>query len=120
MSMHTTRSERARPMRARAKPADDKRVARSAASGVVRVREERIDLRVKSDTKALLIQAAEQLYEGNLTAFIVESAKLRATEVVERLERLRIANADRDRLLAALDNPPAPNDALRRAFVKYA
>ena len=82
-------------------------------------RGDRIDFRVSPKTKDLLVRAAT-LRGSNLTAFVLESAQERAVELIERYEQLRLTNRDRDRLLAALDQPPAPAEALRQAFRKYA
>jgi uncharacterized protein (DUF1778 family) len=93
---------------------DSKKVAEKATA-----RGDRIDFRVNPKTKDLLVRAAT-LRGSNLTAFVLESAQERAVELIERYEQLRLTNRDRDRLLAALDQPPAPAEALRQAFRKYA
>lgn len=86
---------------------------------VVAFRGGRIDFRVSPQTKALLTRAAA-LRGSNLTAFVLESAQERAVELIEQYEKLRLTDRDRDRLLGALDHPPAPVGALREAFRKYA
>lgn len=78
----------------------------------------RIGFRIKPETKSLLLRAAA-LSGSSLTTFLLESAQDRAVKLIERFERLRFSNLDRDRLLAALDAPPAPSAALRRAARKY-
>lgn len=83
------------------------------------VREERIDFRVSPNTKDLLVRAAA-LRGSNLTAFVLESAQERAVELIEQYERLKLTSRDRDRLLAALAEPPRPVAALRRLFGKQA
>jgi len=121
MTMHKSeRTSHARLAKSapKAKPAPA-RSAKQAKSGDVIVRGERIEFRVSPGTKELLVRAAE-LRGGNLTSFVLESAQERAVEVIERFERLRLTNADRDRMLAAFENPPAPAEALRRAFRKHA
>lgn len=92
---------------------------RTASKTPTGVRGDRIDFRVSPKTKDLLVRAAA-LRGSNLTAFVLESAQERAVELIEQYERLRLTDRDRDRLLAALDQPPAPTEALRRAFQKYA
>lgn len=92
--------------------------AKNAGAARVTIREERIEFRVRPETKDLLIRASE-LIGGNLTAFVLESAQQRAVEVIERYERLRLTDNDRDRLLAALEKPPAPAATLRKAFHKH-
>ncbi|MHB8347932.1 MAG: type II toxin-antitoxin system TacA family antitoxin [Acidiferrobacterales bacterium] len=93
-----------------------KKVARKSTTTS---RGDRIDFRVNPKTKDLLVRAAT-LCGSNLTAFVLESAQERAIELIERYEQLRLTNRDRDLLLAALDQPPEPTEALRQAFRKYA
>lgn len=57
---------------------------------------------------------------ASLGAFVLESAQQRAVEAIERYERLRLNDSDRDRLLEVLEKPPVPNAAPRKAFQKYA
>ncbi len=76
---------------------------------------ERIDVRVSPEAKKLLMRATE-LLGSNLTAFVLESAQERAAAVIERYERLRLSDRDRDKLLAALENPPAPTKKLLKAL----
>ncbi len=75
----------------------------------------RIDFRMSPNTKDLLVRAAA-LRGTNLTSFVLESAQERAAEPIERHERLKLTNRDRDRLLAALAEPPRAVAALRRLF----
>lgn len=82
-------------------------------------RGDRIDFRVNPETKELLVRAAA-LHGTSLTAFVLESAQERAVDLIERYERLRLTDRDRDRLLDALEQPVAPTEALRRAFQKFA
>lgn len=90
-----------------------------AISRLRATRADRIDVRITPETKALLVRAAT-LRGSNLTTFMLESAQERAVELIERYERLSLTNRDRDTLLSALDHPPAPAPALRKAFQKYA
>ena len=103
------------------KPRQTRTVHKGTASrAVVTIsRGDRIDFRVNPETKELLVRAAT-LRGSNLTAFVLESAQERAVELIERYERLRLTDRDRDRLLEAFDHPPAPSEALRKAFHKYA
>lgn len=94
-------------------------VPKRATSRTAAARGNRVDFRVSPETKDLLVRAAT-LRGSNLTAFVLESAQERAVELIEQYERLRLTDRDRDRLLEALEHRPAPADALRRAFRKYA
>lgn len=82
-------------------------------------RDERIDIRVNSESKSLFLKAAE-LSGQNLSAFIVESVRDRAVRILEEHDRIRLNSQARDTFLNALANPPAPGAALRRAAKKYA
>ena len=81
-------------------------------------RDERIDIRVNSESKSLFLKAAE-LSGQNLSAFIVESVRQRAVRILEDYDKIRLNNAARDIFLDALAKPPAPGDALRRAAEKH-
>lgn len=91
------------------------RAVRSARPSMAR--EGRIDFRVSPETKDLLVRAAS-LRGSNLTAFVLESAQERAVALIERHDRLRLTDRDRDKFLRILDNPPAPTAALRRALAR--
>ncbi len=82
-------------------------------------RTERIDLRVDAELKALFVRAA-QLSGSNLSAFVIDTVRARAQRLVEEHERIVLSNRARDRFLDVLENPPAPNEALRRAARKHA
>ena len=77
-------------------------------------RAERIELRATREEKRLLAAAAahERL---DLTGFIMRSALPAARAVVERAERIELSERDSERVLALLENPPAPTPALMAA-----
>ena len=79
----------------------------------------RIDLRVNAETKALLSRAYELAGYSNLTSFVIATASERAQRVIEEHNRFTLSDRDRDIFLAALENPPEPNKALRDAARKY-
>jgi len=81
-------------------------------------RDERIDIRVNSESKSLFLKAAE-LSGQNLSAFIVESVRQRAVRILEDYDKIRLNNSARDIFLDALAKPAAPGDALRRAAEKH-
>jgi len=82
-------------------------------------RDERIDVRVNTESKSLFVRAAE-LSGQNLSTFIIEAVHERAIRTIEEHDRVILNNQARDIFLNALTNPPAPSDALRRAAKKYA
>ena len=73
---------------------------------------ERINLRASKEAKDL-IQRAADLLGTTVSAFIISHAYEAAKKVVADQEILLLSNRDRDRFLTALENPPAPNEALR-------
>jgi len=76
--------------------------------------EDRMDVRLASDHKALIERAAA--YSGEtLTGFAVSTLVREATRIVQEHEIVTLSERDRDRFVELLDNPPAPGDALRRA-----
>ena len=82
-------------------------------------REERIELRVTREEKRLLTTAAahERL---DLASFVMWSALPAARAVVERAERIVLSQLGSERVLALLENPPAPTPALKEAVRRRA
>ncbi len=78
----------------------------------------RIEMRCEEREKELLHRAAA-LKGMRTTAFIREQALEQAQRVIDEAERIELnARSYRD-VLDLLDNPPEPNDALRRAMRAY-
>ena len=75
---------------------------------------QRLDVRLTAEHKRLIAQAAELLGQS-LSVFSVSTLVREAEQVVERFERLRLSDRDRDAFLAALDHPPKPAARLRKA-----
>jgi uncharacterized protein (DUF1778 family) len=75
----------------------------------------RLDIRLEPDRKQLIEQAAN-LMGQSVSAFTVSCAVRQAGEIVERFGILSLSDRDRDKFLAALDNPPRPNARLKKAF----
>jgi uncharacterized protein (DUF1778 family) len=81
--------------------------------------EERIDVRVSSEFKALFLQAAE-ISGVSLNAFITESVRERAMNIIEQHERIVLNNQARDMLLNAISTRAVPGKTLRRAANRFA
>lgn len=79
----------------------------------------RLDVRLSEDSKRLIEQAAG-LLGVSVSSFTVATVVREAEEVVERFGMLRLSDRDRDIVLAALDNPPEPNERLRAAAERHA
>ena len=74
----------------------------------------RIEFRLPAEEKAMLARAAA-LQNMDLTAFILGKMLPEARAVIENAERQALSERDSLRVLALLENPPAPTDKLRRA-----
>jgi uncharacterized protein (DUF1778 family) len=74
----------------------------------------RLSLRIRAQDKAVLMRAVA-LENTDLTDFVIQSALQVAKTVIEQAERVPLSERDSLRVLAALEQPPAPNDRLLRA-----
>ncbi|MCZ8143174.1 MAG: DUF1778 domain-containing protein [Acetobacteraceae bacterium] len=74
----------------------------------------RIEFRLPAEEKAMLARAAA-LMNMDLTTFILRKMLPEARAVIENAERLALSDRDSLRVLALLENPPAPTEKLRRA-----
>lgn len=79
---------------------------------------ERLEARVKAETKALCQEAAN-LEGRSLTDFIVASAVESARRVIRERELIDLSQRDRKAFVASLLNPPSPNRRLRNAARYY-
>lgn len=73
---------------------------------------DRINLRTTHETKTIIEQAAE-LVGTSLSAFMLSHAYEAARRVINEQQLLTLSNRDRDAFVAALENSPKPNKALR-------
>jgi uncharacterized protein (DUF1778 family) len=81
-------------------------------------RDERIDLRLSSDLKALFTRAAA--YSGmSLSAFLLSVAADRARAIVADQETLTLSARDWAAFLAALDQAERPRPRLEAAARRY-
>lgn len=78
----------------------------------------RIDLRVTQEQKALLEQAAS-LKGVSLSAYTILHLLPAAQQDIAAQERLVLSNHDRDLLMASLDNPPVLQGDLKSAIAKH-
>jgi len=74
----------------------------------------RIEFRLPAEEKAMLARAAA-LMNMDLTGFILSKMLPEARAVIQNAERLALSERDSLRVLALLENPPAPSEKLRRA-----
>ena len=74
----------------------------------------RLTARIPQRTGALLAEAAA-LRGLTLGSFVVAAAVKEAEEVLARQQTIRLTREDARKFFAALDRPPAPGRALRKA-----
>ena len=75
----------------------------------------RIDIRLLPADKST-IETAAALKRVSLSTYILTAAIEAARMDIEEEERIVLSSEARDALLSLLDNPPEPNDALKRLF----
>jgi uncharacterized protein (DUF1778 family) len=78
----------------------------------------RLEARISPETKAL-IQKAADLQGRTLTDFVVASVQAEAYRVIEQHQTLKLSLEDSEAFGDAILNPPAPNDALKSAALRY-
>jgi uncharacterized protein (DUF1778 family) len=81
-------------------------------------KDNRIDLRVTQEQKALLEQAAS-LKGVSLSAYTILHLLPVAQQDIAAQEKLTLSDRDRDLLMASLDNPPALRGNLKSAIAKH-
>lgn len=78
----------------------------------------RINLRVRTEQKAMLLRAAA-VRNMDLTDFVLQSALHEAERVIEEAERITLSERDSLTVLKLLEKPPPPNARLRKVFTLY-
>ena len=61
-----------------------------------------------------MIERAAALMGTTVSAFMIQNAYEAAQKLVAEWETITLSDRDRDAFLAALENPPEPNAALKR------
>ncbi|MEP3480575.1 MAG: DUF1778 domain-containing protein [Fuerstiella sp.] len=79
----------------------------------------RIDARLPESVRGIIERAA--LLQGRtLSEFVVSSAREAAEEAISQHETLRLKDADRERFIESLMNPPEVAPAMHRAAERHA
>jgi uncharacterized protein (DUF1778 family) len=81
-------------------------------------KEQRLEARVTAEQKRLIERAAT-LRGTTVTDFVVASAQDAAASTIKDFEVLHLRDQAREVFVHAVLNPPAPNDAARRAAERY-
>lgn len=78
---------------------------------------ERLELRISPDVKSE-IETAAQLSRVSVSQFIADAAMQRAETVINEHNRIKLTEESWNAVMDALENPPAPNERLRRAAAR--
>ena len=78
-----------------------------------------ITMRIHAQTRDLIDRAAATV-DKSRTEFVLESARLRALDVLLDQRVFHLDEQASEAFAEALDHPPAPVDALRRLFASRA
>lgn len=81
----------------------------------IALKNDRLDFRVSPDQKSILERAAE-IKHISVSSYVISSALRQAQIDLTENETLILSNRDRDSIMAALENPPEPNEALKELF----
>jgi uncharacterized protein (DUF1778 family) len=81
-------------------------------------REKRLIARAHPEIHRRIAEAAE-LQGSTISQFLLDAALERADRVTEQVTRLRVSRDAFERMMTALDEPPEPNEKLRRAARGY-
>lgn len=80
---------------------------------------DRIDLRISKEHKELIKHAAEISGFKTVSEFIVTLAKNEANRIIAEEDKVLKSMDDKVFFVETLLNPPAPNEALKRALKDY-
>jgi len=81
-------------------------------------RTSRIEARIAPDALAIVRRAAE-IQGRSVSDFVVTAAQEAAHRAIEETQIIRLSIEDQRAFAEAILNPPAPNDAMRRAAQAY-
>ncbi len=82
------------------------------------LKNDRIDLRLTPETKETIERAA-MISGQSLSDFVVSASTEQAREVIRVSGGITLSPGDHALVLAALDSPPEPSPALKRAAERY-
>lgn len=83
------------------------------------LRDQRVDLRMPAADKAVLEKAAS-LRHTNITSFVLAVALPEARKILSEAESMILSAKDSKRVMAYLDQPPAPTPTLLAAAARLA
>ena len=80
---------------------------------------DRIDVRISREQKELIKYASELSGFKSLSEFIVFHIQAQASKIIKDSNTILHSIEDKKIFLEAILNPPAPNDALKKAHLNY-
>lgn len=83
-----------------------------------KAKESRVDLRITSEQKDLLEQAAS-LKGLSLSSYLLSNSLEAARRDIDSHQRYILSDKDRDLFLSLIEHPPEPNQALKSAMRKF-
>ena len=87
-------------------------------SSIVEAKDELLQVRLNAEANTVLQRAANYRHK-KVSQFVLTTALAEAEKVIREHEAVALSAADWKVFYDALNNPPAPNAALRKAFAKY-
>ena len=87
-------------------------------SSIVEAKDDRLQVRLNAEAKTMLQRAANYRHK-TVSQFVLTTALAEAEKVIRENEAVALSAADWKVFYDALNKPPAPNAALRKAFAKY-
>lgn len=84
----------------------------------VTAKEARLVARASTDVQELIKYAAD-LSGATISQFIIEAATAKANSVIEKVKKIQLSIEDANNIFNALENPPAPNQALLTAATRF-
>lgn len=81
-------------------------------------KQERMHIRVDVTVKRKLERAASYMHKS-LSEFVLGQALVSAEKIIQEHETITLSERDWDVFMDALDNPPQPNERLRKAFALH-
>lgn len=86
---------------------------------VIEAKDARLQVRLDADAKERLQKAASYRRE-TVSEFVLTTALGEADRVISEHETITLSSSDWQLFMAALEDPPPPNDELRTAYRRYA
>ena len=87
-------------------------------SATAKTKKTKIELEISEERKETLEKAAA-MTELSLNDYVVHYALVAAMEHIASHGKMALANSDREVFMAALENPPEPNEALKAAIKQH-